>query len=180
MKKIILILITLTLNISVSYASFPIECNLVTDTLQTEEIKQYHYNLQHMGIDLESCKCISCRSGIAPLLSKPNILSKKKVLDNYPNAKVEYTNTEPNGNLSSFLSVLSALGAIVFAFLTLASGMVPIGNPGPFLILTLVSLSASILTGIKAKKMGAKIGKAFLGLGVLILGVLFLMLLFSF
>ena len=169
-----LILITLILNISVSYASFPIECNLVTDTLQTEEIKQYHYNLQHMGIDLESCKCISCRNGIAPLLSKPNILSKKKEIE------IQNNNTEPNGNLSSFLSVLSALGAIVFAFLTLASGMVPIGNPGFFLILILVSLSSSILTGIKAKKMGAKIGKAFLGLGVLVLGVLLLMLLFSF
>ena len=174
MNKIILILITLTLKISVSYASFPIEWNLVTDTLQTEEIKQYHYSLQHMGVDLESCKCISCQNGIAPLLSKPKILSKKKEIE------IQNNNTEPNGNLFSFLSVLSALGAIVFAFLALASGMVPIGNPGPFLILTLVSLSASILTGIKAKKMGAKIGKAFLGLGVLVLGVLLLMLLFSF
>ena len=75
---------------------------------------------------------------------------------------------------------MSSLGTIVFAFLTIASGMVPIGNYGPFLILTLVSLSASILTGIKAKKMGAKIGKAFLALGILVLGVLLLMLLFSF
>lgn len=80
MKKKVLILITLTLNISIIYASFPNECNLVIDTLQTEQIKQYHYNLQLMDINLESCKCISCRNGIAPLLSKPNILDKKKKL----------------------------------------------------------------------------------------------------
>lgn len=58
--------------------------------------------------------------------------------------------------------------------------MVPVGNPGPFLILTLASLSASILTAIKAKKMGAKIGKVLRGVGILVLGVLLLMLLFSF
>jgi hypothetical protein len=36
----------------------------------------------------------------------------------------------------------------------------------------LVSLSASILTGIKAKKMGAKIGKVFIAIVVLLLGVI--------
>tara|TARA_B100000767_G_C19350696_1_gene363661 strand:- start:23 stop:340 length:318 start_codon:yes stop_codon:yes gene_type:complete len=57
---------------NVSYASFPVPDNLKVkqDTLQTEEIKQYHYSLQQMGIDLNSCKCMSCRSGLAPLTNK--------------------------------------------------------------------------------------------------------------
>ena len=172
MKIIIFFLVALIIFNNVSFASFPIESNLVTDTLQTEGIKQYHYNLQQMGFDLKSCKCISCRNGIAPLLKKTKILSKKKEIE------IQNEETELNGNLFAFLSVLSSLGTIVFAFLTIASGMVPIGNYGPFLILTLVLLSASILSGIIAKRRGAKIGKAFLGFGVLSLGVLLLLLLF--
>ena len=59
----------LTAFTSVSYASFPIADTLEVkeDTLQTEEIKQYHSSLIKMGIDLNSCKCESCRIGIAPL-----------------------------------------------------------------------------------------------------------------
>ena len=60
-------LITLT---NVSYASFPIIADTLEttiDTLQTEEIKQYHSSLIKMGIELSSCKCESCRNGIAPL-----------------------------------------------------------------------------------------------------------------
>ncbi len=174
MKIIIQILVILLLNISVTYASFPTEYNLVIDTLQTEEIKQYHYNLQLLDINLESCKCVSCRNGIAPLLSKPNILDKKKEII------MQNNKPESNGNLFAFLSVIFAIGTIVFAFFALVSGMVPVGNPNPFLILTLASLSTSILAAIKAKKMGAKIGKVLRGFGVLVLGVLLLLLLFSF
>ena len=69
MKKLLLLLIALTTFTNVSYASFPITDTLEIkqDTLQTEEIKQYHSNLIKMGIDLNSCKCESCRNGIAPL-----------------------------------------------------------------------------------------------------------------
>ena len=69
MKKLILLLITLTTLTNVSYASFPVADTLKMqqDIVQTEEIKQYHYSLQQMGVDLNSCKCMSCRSGIAPL-----------------------------------------------------------------------------------------------------------------
>ena len=68
-KKLILILITLTTFTNVSFASFPIADTLEVkqDTVQTEEIKQYHQSLLKMGIDLSSCKCVSCRNGIAPL-----------------------------------------------------------------------------------------------------------------
>ena len=69
MKKLLLLLITLTTFMNVSYASFPISDTLEAqkDTVLTEEIKQYHQSLLKMGIDLSSCKCVSCRNGIAPL-----------------------------------------------------------------------------------------------------------------
>ena len=69
MKKLLLLLITLTTFTSASYASFPIIADTLEttiDTLQTEEIKQYHSSLIKMGIDLNSCKCESCRNGIVP------------------------------------------------------------------------------------------------------------------
>jgi hypothetical protein len=176
MKKLFLLLITLITFKNVSFASFPIVVDtleMTIETLQTEEIKQYHYSLQQMGIDLKSCKCESCRSGISPLIINPDIVHKKEEIE-MPKEK-----TEPNGNLFVFLSVLSALGAIVFAFLTLGSGMIHNGNPFPYLLLTLASIGTSILSGINAKKRGSKTTKAFLGLGLLALGVLLFMVLLS-
>ena len=71
MKKLILLFIALTTFTNVSYASFPIADTLEIKqyTLQTEEIKQYHSSLIKMGIDLNSCKCESCRNGIVPLVN---------------------------------------------------------------------------------------------------------------
>ena len=70
-KKLLFLLIILTPFTNLSYASFPIADTLEVkeDTLQTEEIKQYHSSLIKMGIDLNSCKCESCRNGIVPLVS---------------------------------------------------------------------------------------------------------------
>jgi hypothetical protein len=69
MKRILLLLIIITTFMNVSYASFPIinTLEIKQDTLQTEEIKKYHSSLIKMGVDLSSCKCVSCRNGIAPL-----------------------------------------------------------------------------------------------------------------
>ena len=63
MKKLPFIFFTLTIFANVSYASFPVSdtLKLKQDTLQTKEIKQYHSNLIKMGIDLNDCKCESCR-----------------------------------------------------------------------------------------------------------------------
>ena len=68
MKKLLLLLITLTTLTNVSYASFPVADTLKMkqDTVQTEAVEQYHLRMQKMGIDLNSCKCESCRKGIAP------------------------------------------------------------------------------------------------------------------
>ena len=76
MKKLLLLLITLSALISTSYASFPITADTLEttiDTLQTDEIKQYHDHLIDMGIDLNSCKCESCRIGIAPLTNSREV-----------------------------------------------------------------------------------------------------------
>ena len=58
MRKLLSLLITLTTFTNVSFASFPITDTLKIkqDTLQTEEIKQYHSSLIKMGIDLNFCK----------------------------------------------------------------------------------------------------------------------------
>ena len=75
MKRLILLLITLATFTNVSYASFPVADTLKVnqDKIQTEEIKQYHYSLQQMGIDLNACKCESCRNGIAPLTNNRKV-----------------------------------------------------------------------------------------------------------
>jgi hypothetical protein len=66
MKKLILLLITLTTLKTVSYASFPVSDTLKVkqDIVQKEEIKQYHSNLIKMGVDLNDCRCESCRDSI--------------------------------------------------------------------------------------------------------------------
>ena len=60
---------------NISYASFPVQSSykIYTDTLQTEEIKKYHDHLIKMGIDLNSCKCESCRSDITPLINNERV-----------------------------------------------------------------------------------------------------------
>ena len=65
----------LTTFTNVSYASFPIADTLEVeqDRMQTEEIKQYHSSLMKMGVDLSSCKCESCRKGIAPLTNNVQV-----------------------------------------------------------------------------------------------------------
>ena len=75
MKRIILLLITLTTLSHVSFASFPVADTLKVrkGTLQIDEIKQYHDHLIDMGIDLNSCKCESCRIGITPLTNNRQV-----------------------------------------------------------------------------------------------------------
>ena len=176
MKKLILLLIVLTTFTNISYASFPVADTLETkvDSLQTEEIKQYHYSLQKMGVDLKSCKCESCRNGIAPLVSQPKPLPIKT-----KNVK-EVEKREPNGNLYVFLSIISSLGSIFLFFLSLVSSAIPPYNdntPTLYLLLTLLSIGLTIFSTIKAKKKGARWGKAFIGIGVAVLAILLILLL---
>ena len=66
MKKLLSIFFTLIIFVNVSYASFPVSDTLKVkqDILQTEEIKQYHSKLVKMGVDLNDCRCESCRASI--------------------------------------------------------------------------------------------------------------------
>ena len=58
MKKLLFIFFTLIIFANISYASFPVADTLKVkqDTLQTEEIKQYHSSLIKMGVDLNDCR----------------------------------------------------------------------------------------------------------------------------
>ena len=65
MKKLLLLLITLTTFTNVSYASFPVDTNK-TDTTKVvaqETTEQYHLRIEKQGFDIESCVCESCRDG---------------------------------------------------------------------------------------------------------------------
>ncbi|MBT3571179.1 MAG: hypothetical protein HN498_02320 [Flavobacteriales bacterium] len=174
MKKLILLLIALTTFIYVSYASFPISDTLEVqqDIMQTEEIKQYHYSLQKMGVDLNSCKCVSCRGGIAPLVSKPKPLPIKTKNVKEVEVITEVEKRESNGNWYAFLSILSALGAIIFAFLTIGSALMHNAkylSVITFLLLTLLSIGGTFFSALKAKKSGASWSKALLGVGIVVL-----------
>jgi len=107
MKIIILLLITLSTFTIESYASFPITdvLEIKQDTLQTEEIKQYHSSLIKMGIDLNSCKCESCRNGIVPLVS-----NSKQNKDNSQELE--------NNKFNSWIPLI-VLGAILLILLIL-------------------------------------------------------------
>ena len=172
MKKLILLFITLTTFMSVSYATFPISDTLEVkqDIIQTEEIKQYHYSLRKMGVDLNSCKCESCRGGIAPLLSKPKPFPIKVKNTN------EVEKRESTGNWYALLSILSALGTIIFTFLTIGSAMKHNGEYSSvitYLLLMLLSIGGTFFSALKAKKSGASWIKALLGVGIVVLLVSF-------
>ena len=74
-KKLILLLITLTTFMNVSYASFPVLDTLKVkqETIQKETVDAYHLRMQKMGIDLNSCKCESCRNSIVPLTNNREV-----------------------------------------------------------------------------------------------------------
>jgi len=65
MKKIILLVITLTTLANVSFASFPIMEDTLetkTDTLnEKKDLEQYHLRLQKQGFDISNCMCVDCR-----------------------------------------------------------------------------------------------------------------------
>ena len=65
MKKLIILVITLTTLTIVCYASFPImEDALKTnaDTLtEKKDIEQYHLRLEKQGFDISNCMCVDCR-----------------------------------------------------------------------------------------------------------------------
>jgi hypothetical protein len=111
-KRFLFLFIALTSFTNVSYASFPITDTLQIkqETLQTETVEQYHLRMQKMGVDINSCKCVSCRKGIPTLVrdSKGGLV----IVDN---------NSESNGNARAMyvLAGLILLGVIIWIFIGL-------------------------------------------------------------
>ena len=101
MKKLIFIFFTLIIFANVSYASFPVAetLKLKQDTFQTKEIKQYHSNLIKMGVDLNDCRCESCRK--SNKLLKINTMQQSGATGLY------------------ILSGLLLLGAVIWSFIGL-------------------------------------------------------------
>ena len=102
MRNLLFIFFTLITFANVSYASFPVADTLKVkqDTLQTEEIKQYHSSLIKMGIDLNDCRCESCR--------KSNKFLKKNTM-------------QQSGATGLYiLSGLLLLGAVIWSFIGLS------------------------------------------------------------
>ena len=93
MKKIILLVITLTTLTNVSYASFPIMEDTLkknVDTLtEKKNIEQYHLRLQKQGFDISNCMCVDCRKfkGITENLNK-NSSSEETTLSPLQSAKI--------------------------------------------------------------------------------------------
>ena len=79
---------------------------------------------------------------------------------------------EPSNSFYIFLSILSALGAIIFAFLTLGSGMEHNGNPFPYLLLTIASVFATIFSAKEARKRDVKRSTSFIGISILTISLL--------
>ena len=82
MKKLLLLLITLTTLTNVSYASFPVSDTLKVkqDTVQTETVEQYHIRMKKMGFDIDDCRCDDCKifKGINTPLKNGEVKQKQK------------------------------------------------------------------------------------------------------
>ena len=82
MRKLLLLLITLTTLSNVSYASFPVADTLKMkqDTVQTETAERYHLRMQKMGFDLDDCRCDDCKKfkGINTPLKNGEVKQKQK------------------------------------------------------------------------------------------------------
>ena len=177
-------LFILVLFFHVGYASFPISTsyNTIVDTIQNKEIREYHYGLKELGIDLASCKCTSCRAGLPPLVSVPTFKpSNRSEAEN--SIEDENKNEYNPALLYIILSGLTALGVMIFGLLTLGS-MLDASGGGPnfpflYLILMNLSLAATVFLSIQAKKRGASWTQALIGIGIILLSAfLFFMLVY--
>jgi len=99
MKKLLLLLITLTTFTNVSYASFPVhgEILISIDTLKPdtnkvvkkETTEEYHLRMEKQGFDIESCVCESCRDGIA--VKNLNTVNSRSSSSLYKTAAILFT-----------------------------------------------------------------------------------------
>ena len=126
MKKLLSIFLTLITFVNINYAAFPFTDTLKVqkDTLQTEEIKQYHFNLIKMGVDLNDCRCESCRSGIPISVEFINQNTAKPA--------------DYHKNISKVLLVTGAIGLIVMLYGIFHIREIGSGIEGLFILLASV------------------------------------------
>jgi len=174
MKHLLFIFFILLGSANGSCASFPLHVNQTTDTLQTKEIKKYHYSLQKMGVDLSSCMCISCRNGIDPIVIK---------IDSLPINLEDVIEEKKKMNSSAYvlLSILSTLSAFFLGLLSVANAMSHNGSDSAvlvFFVLSIISIIGAFILAGKARRKGAKLGTTILAMGIAILATIMLFPLF--
>ena len=76
------------------------------------------------------------------------------IVENFEVKEIQMLDDEPlkYGSLFAVLSVLLSLLSLIFIFLFIGSGMMHNGNPFPYLLLSIVSIISTILSGIEAKR----------------------------
>ena len=176
MKHLLFIFFTLLVSKNVCCASFPLNVNQTTDTLQTKEIKQYHYSLKKIGIDLSSCKCISCRNGINPIVVKVDPLPI-----NLEDVIKEKKKKKMNSSTYVFLSILSTLSAFFLGLLSVANTMSHNSSYSAvlvFFVLSIISIIGAFILAVKARRKGGKLVTTILAMGIAILATIFLFPLF--
>jgi len=127
---------------NVSYASFPVSDTLKVkqDVLQTEEIKQYHSSLIKMGVDLNDCRCESCRAGIPVSVEFINQNAAKPI--------------DYHKNISKVFLVTGAVGLIMMLYGIFSVREIGSGLGGLFVLLTsvIVLLINFLIKKLKRKK----------------------------
>ena len=176
MKHLLFIFFILLGSSNGSCASFPLHVTQTTDTLQTKEIKQYHYSLQKLGGDLSSCMCISCSNGIDPIVVKvdPLPINLEDVIEEKKKKKM-------NSSGYVLLSILSTLSAFFLGLLSVANAMSHNGSDSAvlvFFVLSIISIIGAFILAGKARRNGAKLSTTILAMGIAILATIFLFPLF--
>ena len=96
------------------------------------------------------------------------------IVENFEVKEIQMLDDEPlkYGSLFAVLSVLLSLLSLIFIFLFIGSGMMHNGNPFPYLLLSIVSIIFTILSGMEAKRRGLRRSKSFIGLSILVIALL--------
>lgn len=96
------------------------------------------------------------------------------IVENFEVKEIQMLDDEPlkYGSLFAVLSVLLSLLSLIFIFLFIGSGMMHNGNPFPYLLLSIVSIISTILSGMEAKRRGLRRSKSFIGLSILVIALL--------
>ena len=129
-----------------------------------------------MGIDLRSCKCISCRSGMKPIATKFQPLTITSKQNTIAKKKKKITSGK-----YMFLSILSTLSAFLLGLLSIGNALSHTGSGSAVLVffaLSIISIIGSFILAAQARRKGAKLGRTILSIGIAVLTILFLFPLF--